>query len=163
MTGEWSMQRIAHSRSQHGFTMVELVTVMIVTGILAVVALPNFSLLGGYNEVGYRDQVKATLEFARKAAVAQRRYSCVGLGSNTLTLTIDKSSPEGRSASACPREQNLILPGSSGNSISPRGSVTLTGPASVVFDAQGRPFAAATFTVGASTVVTVEAETGYVH
>ena len=149
-------------RRQRGFSLIELITVMILISILAVVALPNFSLLGGYDDIGYRDQVKATLEFARKAAVAQRRYSCVSLSANTLTLTIDRSSPEAMSAATCPREQNLILPGGSTNTISPRGSTTLTGAASVIFDAQGRPTAGVTFTVGASTI-TVAAETGYVY
>ncbi|MFA6312357.1 MAG: prepilin-type N-terminal cleavage/methylation domain-containing protein [Sterolibacterium sp.] len=175
MTAEWLPRRIALGRGQRGFTLIELVTVMIVIGVLAVVALPNFSLLGGYDEVGYRDQVKATLEFARKAAVAQRRYSCVSRSGNTLAVTIDISSPEGRGVATCPREQNLMLPGGSGNTISPRGNVSLLGTstAAVVFDAQGRPWTAASatlstaaqFTVhgGSDTVVTVEAETGYVH
>lgn len=164
----------APKRGQRGFTLVELVTVMIVISILAVVALPNFSLLGGYDEVGYRDQVKATLEFARKAAVAQRRYSCVTRSGNTLAVSIDTTSPESRGTATCPREQNLVLPGG-GNTISPRGNTTLLGTsaAAVVFDAQGRPWTAASATLSTAaqftvhgesdTVVTVEAETGYVH
>jgi len=168
-------QLLPFNRVQRGFTLVELITVMIVISILAVVALPNFSLLRGYDELGYRDQVKSVLEFARKAAVAQRRYSCVSRSSDTLAATIDKSSPEGRSVATCPREQTLTLPGSSSNSISPRGSITLLGSSAVavVFDPQGRPWTAASATAStaaqftvhgdADQVITVEAETGYVH
>lgn len=175
MTAEPSMQPVVLNRGQHGFTVMELVTVMIVISILAVVALPRLSVLSGFDEVGFRDQAKSTLEFARKAAIAQRRYSCVARTGNTLALSIDVSSPEGRSTALCPREQNLAQPGSGSNTISPRGNTTLLGTsaAAVVFDAQGRPWTAASaavsttaqFTVhgNADSVITVEAETGYVH
>jgi len=172
---ESMIQMTLLSRRQRGFSMIELVTVMIIISVLAVVALPNFSLLGGYDELGYRDQVKATLEFARKAAVAQRRYACVSRSGNTLSLTIDAASPEGRSVATCAGAQSLLLPGSTSNSISPRGTITLLGSsaASVLFDPQGRPWTSASATVstaaqftvhgGGDTVITVEAETGYVH
>lgn len=173
---ESTTQMTLPSRHQRGFSLIELVTVMIVISILAVVALPNFSLLSGFDEVGYRDQVKATLEFARKAAVAQRRYACVSRSGNTLSLTIDAVSPEGRSVATCPGAQNLLLPGSSSSSsISPRGTTTLldSSAASVLFDPQGRPWTAASSTVstaaqftvhgGGDSVITVEAETGYVY
>lgn len=161
--------------NQRGFTLVELVMTMIVVGILAVVVLPRFDLLSGFDEIGYRDQVKATLEYARKAAVAQRRYVCVQRTDNNLAVTIDLDIPEGRTSGICPRQQPLTLPGSNDTGISPRGSTTLlpTSATYVVFDALGRPWTSASTTVSTSasfTVhgdadypITVEAETGYVH
>lgn len=162
-------------RCQTGFTMIELIVVMVIIGILAVVVLPRFNLLRGFDEIGYRDQVKATLEYARKSAVAQRRFTCVNRAGNNLAVSIDRDIPENRSAAACPREQNLNLPGSSSNSITPRGTTTLLGTsaASVVFDALGRPWTAASTTASSAAAftvhgdadygITVEAETGYVH
>ncbi len=167
---------------QRGFTMIELIVVMVMIGILAVVVLPRFDLLRGFDEIGYRDQVKATLEYARKSAVAQRRSVRVQVSGNDLVLDIDSCHPEGTATSTPPctsllgtYPRVLTLPGSSANRISPRGSTTLLGTStvSVVFDALGRPWtaasttvsSAATFTVhgDADYLITVEAETGYVH
>ena len=162
-------------RCQSGFTLIELIVVMIIIGIMAVVVLPRFDLLRGFDEIGYRDQVKATLEYARKSAVAQRRYVCVARTGSNLTLTVDKDIPENKLAATCPREQNLNMPGSGSNGIVPRGTTTLlnTSAASVVFDALGRPWTSASATTSSSATltvhgdsdysITVEAETGYVH
>ncbi|MEI2695131.1 MAG: prepilin-type N-terminal cleavage/methylation domain-containing protein [Saprospiraceae bacterium] len=98
------MMMLAHSfhpRKQPGFTMVELITVMIIVGIMAVVALPRFNS-AGFNTTGYRDKARAALEFARKSAVAQRRIVCVALAGNSLTLTIDNVTPETAGAGVCP-------------------------------------------------------------
>lgn len=158
--------------SQRGFTLVELIVIMIVIGILAAVAVPRFSLLSGYDEIGYRDQVKATLEFARKAAVAQRRYVCVErpvLSPNSLSVTIDTDIPENRTGSlgTCTRQQPLVLPGGSSNQINPRGSITLlpSSTQSLIFDALGRASVTATFKVqgDAEHDIFVVQETGYVY
>jgi MSHA pilin protein MshC len=152
---------------QRGFTMIELIVTMILIGILSAVAIPRMNLISGFDEVGYRDQVIATLEFARKSAVAARRYVCVNRGlTNTLTLTIDTAIPESGSAVNCPAA-HLNLPGTNSNGISPRGSTTLGGLSRVVFDPLGR----ATLTGGASLTVsgdsvvtlTVDSGTGYVY
>ena len=162
--------------------MVELIVIMVIVGILAVVVLPRFDLLKGFDEIGYRDKVKATLEYARKSAVAGRRNVCVTLASNGLTLTRDVRDPDTNVAD-CTYEPSagvnrLQLPardtacGSStlGNEICRPGSVTLTSTVSpLTFSPLGRPSAAATYTVtGEAPALTtydikVERETGYVH
>jgi len=172
ITSERLRQRIRWIRPQHGFTLVELIVMMIVIAILAVAVVPRFSLLSGFDEVGYRDKVKATLEFARKSAVAQRRYVCAVIdASYDLTLTIETAIPENHTGS-CPYSRLLTLPAAdkscSGvtNKVCHPGNVTLTPAATILFDAQGRPVSgASTYTVTGDTnwPITVEAETGYVH
>ncbi|MBI5861502.1 MAG: type II secretion system protein [Rhodocyclales bacterium] len=156
------------SAPQTGFTLVELIMVMVLMGILATVALPRFSF-SGFDEVGFRDKTRATLEFARKSAVAQRRIACVTLAGNNLTLTIDNITPETAGAGACPRP--LPLPtsdaacGGPTNAVCAPNGVALGGPAALSFDALGRPSAAAAYTVTGGTItytVNVTAETGYV-
>ena len=86
-------QSPALRRSQTGFTMVELIVTMILIGIMSAVAIPRISSLGTFNARGFRDQTIATLRFAQKTAIAQRRAVCVAIGSTGtgVTLTIATS------------------------------------------------------------------------
>ena len=52
-----------------GFTLVELITVMILVGILAVVAIPRM-IVRTFDERGFHDAVKAAVQHARRVAVA---------------------------------------------------------------------------------------------
>jgi MSHA pilin protein MshC len=167
---------------ERGFTMVELVVTMVIIGIMAIAVVPRMDLLRGFDEIGYRDQVKATLEYARKSAVAGRRNVRVQISGNDLVVTADSCHPEGTAISTPPcaslvgtYPRDLILPGSSLNRISPRGNTTIlaTSTASVVFDPQGRPWTSASTTSSSAasytirgesdSLITVEAQTGYVH
>ena len=154
-------------RRQSGFTLIELITVMLIVGIMAVVVVPRLDLLKGFDEFGYRDKVKATLEYARKSAVAQRRNVRVVVSSNQITVTVEQATPEGDSG-APGTYAALNLPGSSINSFSAPSGVTLSSaavlPLTITFDALGRPSPAAVFAVsGGAGNIAVEAETGYVH
>lgn len=147
---------------QRGFTLVELVMTMIIIGILAVVALPRFDLLSGFDEIGYRDQVKATLEYARKAAVAQRRNVQITLAAGSVSVKIASDIPEGAASNTFDR--NLTLPGGDSNQITAPSGITLSPATTLIFDPLGRPSAAGSFTLtGISQPIIVEAETGYVH
>lgn len=123
--------------------MVELVTVMIIVGILAAVAMPKFFSRGDYDDREAGDQVKATLRYGQKIAIAQRRSVSVAISSASST--------------AC----DLTLSGSS-ISCAIKNDVTLSAMTTITFDALGKPNAGSSFTVGGTTI-TVEAETGYVH
>lgn len=158
-----------------GFTLVELIVTMMVVGILAVAVVPRFSALSGFDEAGYHDKVRATLEFARKLAVSQRRYICVAVASNGLDVTRHLSDPDTLSTTptSC-ADTTLRLPApdtAAGNGIRPRSgsTVTLSGP-NLVFSPLGRPSGTANcsttkfcYTGNGLTTITVEAETGYVH
>jgi MSHA pilin protein MshC len=165
---------------QRGFTMIELIVVMIIIGILAVVVLPRFDLLKGFDEIGYRDKVKATLEYARKSAVAGRRYVCVSRSGSNLILTRNLSDPDSLTlaTAACPADADpnrLGLPtvdarycasGTAANQICAPTGVTLggTAPTSLLFSPLGQS-TGGTYTIVASgtTTITVVAETGYVY
>jgi len=159
------------SPRQSGFTLVELVVVIIVVGILAMTVFPRMDLLRGYDEAGYRDKVRSTLAFARTSAVAQRRNVRVALVGNNLALSIDNDVPEGANAGAYPRPLNLPATDSrcsgSANMICAPSGVTLIGANALTFVPLGRlsGVANAAYTVTGQTAytVTVEAETGYVR
>jgi MSHA pilin protein MshC len=130
-------------KKNRGFTMVELVTVMIIVGILAAVAMPKFFSRGDYDDREAGDQVKAALRYGQKLAIAQRRSVSVAVSS--------------ASGTSC----DLALSGSN-ISCAIKNDITLSAAPTIIFDALGRPTAGSSFTVGGTTI-TVEAETGYVH
>jgi MSHA pilin protein MshC len=72
-----------------GFTMVELITIMIILGILAAVAIPRMTGTNEFRAVEFHDRTVAALRFAQKAAVSHRRMVCVAFSATTVTLTID--------------------------------------------------------------------------
>jgi MSHA pilin protein MshC len=151
-------------RCQPGFTLIELITVMLIIGIMAFIVLPRFDLLKGFDEIGYRDKVKATLEYARKSAVAMRRQVRVTIAASGLTVDFQQQTPEGEGAAAW---SPLLLSGTNTNTFAAPNGVTLTpDTATITFDPLGRPvtLTAASLTVsGGAGTITVEAETGYVH
>jgi MSHA pilin protein MshC len=71
-----------------GFTLVELVAVIIIVAILAVVAIPRMFNPQDFQSRAFYDQTTAALRFAQKAAVAQRRTVCVAFGTASVTFTV---------------------------------------------------------------------------
>jgi MSHA pilin protein MshC len=159
---------------QRGFTLIELIMVIVIVGILAVVVLPRFYGVNVFNSRGFADQVQATLRYAQKEAIAQHRNVCVAMAANDITLTIANAIP---SLATSPCNTNLALPGQATNIIStPSAAITLTLapaiPPTFIFGALGKPWDAAGVIPsaqkliaisGATNNIVVEAETGYVH
>lgn len=150
-----------------GFTLIELVMVILILGILAIFVLPRVDLTRGFQERGFHDAVRATLEHARKSAIAERRNVRVSLAGNNLTLTIDNVGPEDVGAGSFPRQLPLPTPdGRCGGAVhqlcAPAG-IALGGPATLDFSPLGRPSAAATYTVTDQPDINVVAETGHVR
>lgn len=142
-----------------GFTMVELILVIVVAGILAAVAVPRMIGRNSFDSRGFADQLAATVRFAQKLAVAQRRDVFVQLTANDATLCYD-------AACATP------APGPGGEkpyTVSAPSGVAIASPvAALDFDASGRPvniMAQLDIPInGTGTYhVYVEQETGYVH
>ena len=151
--------------------MIELIIVILIMGILAATAYPRLST-NNFDEAGYRDQVAATLSFARKAAIAQRRYVQVARTDNSLSVLIAKEVPEitpGATNFTGDAARPLLLPGRGTAQIAPRGSKTRwSGPNTLVFSPLGMVSAIPdnpVYTISGSTTrtLTVDRLTGYVR
>ena len=151
--------------NQRGFTMVELVAMMVIMGVLAAIAAPRFFERSIFDSRGFYDQVISTLRYAQKAAIAQHRFVCVAFTANRATLTYDPITPSAtHTVAAC----NANLTGPTGQApysvFSNNASFQGGAPAAFNFDALGRASVAMVITVnGYATPITVEAGTGYVH
>lgn len=164
-------------RAQQGFTLIELITIMIIVGILAVVAIPRLGGENVFRERGFQDGVETVIAHARRMAVAGRHFVCVNVDgvNGQVTLDRDTAAPDAVAAINC--NTPLALPaqqsGCAANTLCAPAGVALNGSAATVlyFDPLGRLVqqntpraiaANAAIAVGGQ-VVTVEAATGAVQ
>lgn len=144
---------------QRGFTLTEVVIVLLLAGILSAFAATRLIDTREVQARGFADQVAATLRFAQKAAIAQRRT--IHVDANTTLARVRACLDAGCSTLlAAPAGGSLAITAASGVSLA-------AATTAFSFDALGRPSVnGLTLTAtgnGASFAVTVEAQTGYVR
>jgi MSHA pilin protein MshC len=147
-------------RSARGFSLTELVVVMVIAGILSAFAISRINT-ASFDAEGFSNQLAATMRYAQKIAIAQRRSVAVAITSSTVSLTYP-----GLAGTPALRKP----PGTEAYTISVPSNVTLSGtlvPSTVTFSALGAVATGGTLVVSGGDLtpvtITVEAETGYVH
>jgi len=158
-------RRTATPGRAHGFTVVELVAVLLLVGVLAAVAVPRLNGLVALRSAGWRDQVLAALRQAALTAQGHRRLVCASIASNAVTLSIASGNP----ATSC----NTALTGHDGDSRWAWDSgapATSASPATLYFQPSGRVTSdgagaspvSATISISGDTAITLAGETGHV-
>ena len=144
------------SRRLRGFTLAELVIVIVIAAILAAIAIPQFNFRD-IDAVWFHEQVRSGVRYAQRTAVAQRRCVFVSVTATQLRLLYGDAACGITAiqvrdlAQDAPVELNA-----------PSGIALSSAPNPFSFNGLGQPSAAATVSVDGKTV-TVNAETGYVQ
>lgn len=141
-----------------GFTLVELVVVIVVLGILSVVVLPKFFQKSDFESQGLFDEALASVRYAQKVAIGARKSVRVTFAGNGLTACFEVGGACGDPVLNPVRGGGVAVAGNAAIAIA---GTTFT------FDPLGRPNPGpVTVTVTAADITrtfTVEAETGHAH
>ncbi len=148
---------------EHGFTLIELIMVIVMLGILAVFAAPRIFNSGDFSARGFHDETLALLRYGQKTAIAQRRTVCVNLNATGVTMTMFAANPAPATCAAATTVQAPPLT----PPFTPRGGTglasALLGPFQFTPLGSTNQASAISITITNSTPITVEASTGYVH
>lgn len=134
------------SRSNAGFTLVELVTTIILVGIISVAALPRVTNNADFSGRAFYDAVWSAVTHARRLAVSGRRFACVtitaGIGAaGTVRIQRDTNDPDAVTNVAC--GINVLPPGQKSCPANPSAlcapdGVAITDSLNLVFNPRGQ-------------------------
>ena len=148
---------VSRDAFQSGFTITELVVVIILVGVLAAVVAPLLST-SAVNEIRFYSETQAFLRYAQKTAIAQRRNVCVSFTATTVSATVATSF-----GGAC--AGSLVGPGGvSPYSVTAQNNAGFSAtPTAFTFDANGVPNNPQTLLIAGSNSIVIEAGSGYVR
>jgi MSHA pilin protein MshC len=135
-----------------GFTLIELIAVILVVGILSAIVLPNINL-DSFKEKGGFQQGISMVRFGQKQAISSGCTVDVMLDSTTCTLNFN-----GCTGAAIPN------PGTGGTNFCTNSNPSVSPTVTFSFNNIGVPTTGQqTINFGGGQVVTVEANTGFTH
>src|SRR3990170_4914673 len=143
-------------RLSQGFTLAELVIVIVIAAILAAIAIPQFNLRE-IDATWYHEQVRSGVRYAQRTAVAQRRCVFVSVTATKLSLLYGDATCAITATPVTDLATNQAF-----ELTAPTGVTLGAAPNPFSFNGLGQPSAAASVSVNGKTV-TVNAETGYVQ
>ena len=157
----------SHRRRQAGFTLIELIAILILVGVLAVVALPKFDTAISLRNDTARDEALAALRYAGQTALSHRRLVCADVSATAVTLRIATTRP----ASACDAALSgpdggttfTSNPGSASFTLSPAGTMYFQPDGRVTSDGAGTTASARTLSVSGAGSLSIGGESGLVR
>ena len=152
---------------QRGFSLPELIAVLVLVGIVGVVAIPKLQGVLSFRDAGWRDQIVAALHHAQAVATSHRRLVCATIASDRVTLTIASTNPASSCDTALPGVDGQTLAAASNGgavaSVSPAGPLYFQPSGRVSADAAATSTPARTITITDQTPIVLVGETGHVE
>jgi MSHA pilin protein MshC len=169
-----SDRRCQHGRAQLGFTMVELVMVMVLIAIMAAYSYPIMTGAMSLRDDGWHDQVQSAMRFAQKSAVARRRLTCLTISRVSSIDTVTITTAVANGDTTCPTTLYGPKGASSTSYATADSSSTTTTTGTYYFQPDGRVTSTAVGTtaqdstisvsgVAAAQAIHIYGETGYVE
>lgn len=128
-----------------GFTMIELVIVLVIIGMVMVVAAPRFFVAAEYSSRGFYEELMGAARYAQRFAVASGCQVQLNITANSYTLkqrsACDTASPFTLDVTH-PSKAGLFVPDS------PSPVIISPAPFAIVFDGRGQASATVTISVG---------------
>jgi MSHA pilin protein MshC len=145
------------SRGQQGFTLTELVIILVLVGVLAAFVVPRIDI-EGFERQAFASELINALRYAQKTAIGSGCHvqATVNAASDSYSLSYT-----GAGGSVCGSGSTSLLHPTRGGAFT--GSGELDAGGTVVFDAMGRTAAGLSITLASGEVIVVEPGTGYVH
>jgi MSHA pilin protein MshC len=152
-------------KSQRGYTLVELIIVIIIIGIMAVSVMPRLFTLDAYNVAAYNNEVLNSIRYAQKIAIGTGCDVQVSHTSNSLTINMR----QGCTAGAF--NVNVRDPATNANSYvkqAPSGVLLSSSGFPIRFDRIGRAYNSSSQVVNlqlqvGSKIIKIIGETGYAY
>jgi len=159
------------SKCLNGFTMVELIFVMVIMGVLGAVGIPRLASYDSQNRA-IAEQLRVNLRYAQRLAASRNRDVCVAVTATAITFRMASSAG---TAVACPATSvvtpygdsggtlDIVLPGAT--TFSPAGSFRFTPSGTLRNNAGGAltmRTIALTHSGGTVATMSIEPENGYV-
>jgi len=155
---------IKNSEAEQGFTLIELIMVIVILGILSATAMPKFSGKGMFAEHAFFSDTLNAIRYAQKLAVKTGCNVQVSINSNSYTL---KRLGSSSSTSCSGSTYNLVIPHPSSGASTYSGSepnITLTSTVSpFYFYPLGTASGDVTLTINGVKTIQVIKETGLVY
>ncbi|WP_230874879.1 hypothetical protein [Methylomonas sp. LL1] len=159
-----AVTRSAKQACQTGFTLIELVMIIVMLGILSATAMPRFFDLSIFQQRGFFDDTLNAMRYAQKLAVATGCNVQLSIAANQYQLKRPGASNRSlcESTSATDFTLEVIRPGSGEASYQGNQSGVAVSDATLYFLANGSASTGATITVGGRQITVVQ-NTGFVY
>ena len=160
------------TKNQQGFTLFELILVIVVIGMISAIAAPRLSDTSLFNEMGYSDGYHSALRYAQKVSMSSNCDTLVNIDSAGYSISqwsqcIPKAPLNHQSPTTVIRHPAHPQP----LQRTPPTGVTINGNQRFYFDKDGVPHNPVDDSILSTALVTslnnkqiiVEAKTGYIH